>query len=61
MATDRVKGKIEELAGKAKARIGKTIGNEQMQVEGTTEQVTGKAKQKVAKVGERAKGKVEHR
>lgn len=57
--TERAKGKLEELAGKAKARMGKLIDNEQMQFEGAARQLTGRAKQELAKVGERAKGKVE--
>jgi uncharacterized protein YjbJ (UPF0337 family) len=53
--TKRVKGKIEELAGKAKAGVGKTIGNEQMQVEGKARELTGKARLEVAKAAERAR------
>lgn len=58
-AGNRAKGKLEELTGKAKARLGKAIGNEQMEVEGAARQLRGKATQEVVKAGERAKGKVE--
>jgi uncharacterized protein YjbJ (UPF0337 family) len=58
-ASNRAKGKLDELAGKAKSRLGKAIGNEQMQAEGAARQLKGKATQEVVKVGERAKGKVE--
>jgi uncharacterized protein YjbJ (UPF0337 family) len=56
---NRAKGKLEELAGKAKVRLGKAIGNEQMQAEGVARQLRGKATQEVVKAGERTKGKVE--
>jgi uncharacterized protein YjbJ (UPF0337 family) len=58
-ASDRAKGKLDELAGKAKSRLGKAIGNEQMQAEGAARQLRGKATQEVVKAGERAKGKIE--
>lgn len=58
-AGTRAKGKLEELSGKAKAKLGKAIGNEQMQAEGAARQLRGKATQEVVKAGERAKGKVE--
>jgi uncharacterized protein YjbJ (UPF0337 family) len=58
-AGNRAKGKLDELAGNAKARVGKAIGNEQMQAEGAARQLKGKATQEVVKAGERAKGKVE--
>ena len=55
----RTKGKVEELAGRAKARVGRAIGNEQMQVEGTAKSLKGKAVQEVAKATGRARGSVE--
>jgi len=58
-AGNRAKGKLDELAGKAKAGLGKAIGNEQMRAEGAARQLKGKATQQVVKAGERAKGKVE--
>jgi uncharacterized protein YjbJ (UPF0337 family) len=58
-ASNRTKGKVEELTGKAKASFGKAIGNQQMQAEGRFRAVKGKAKQELAKGSERARGKVE--
>ena len=58
-ASKRAKGKAEELTGKAKAKVGKLIGNERMQAEGTGKALKGKATQGVAKAGERVKGKLE--
>jgi uncharacterized protein YjbJ (UPF0337 family) len=52
--TNRAKGKLGELAGKAKAHVGKAIGNEQMQAEGKALELKGKASQQIAKAGERA-------
>jgi uncharacterized protein YjbJ (UPF0337 family) len=55
----RAKGKLSELVGKAQAKVGKAIGNEQMQAEGLARELTGKASQGVVKAGQRAKGRVE--
>jgi uncharacterized protein YjbJ (UPF0337 family) len=57
--TTRAKGKLRELKGKAKAGVGKLIGNEQMQIEGRAEATGSKAKQAVAKAGERLRGGAE--
>lgn len=55
----RAKGKLLELAGKAKAKVGKTIGNEEMEIDGNAKAIRGKAAQEIVKAGERARGKVE--
>jgi uncharacterized protein YjbJ (UPF0337 family) len=55
----RAKGKLAELAGKAKATVGKAIGNEEMEAEGLARELTGKAAQEIVKAGQRAKGRVE--
>jgi uncharacterized protein YjbJ (UPF0337 family) len=55
----RVKGKLNELAGKAKAKVGKALGNEQMEAEGLARELKGKATQEIVKAGERARGRVE--
>lgn len=57
--TGRVRGKVTELAGKAKASVGKAIGNEQMEAEGTARALRGKATQELIKATERIKGTVE--
>jgi uncharacterized protein YjbJ (UPF0337 family) len=54
--TKRVMGKVEEIKGTLKERVGDLIGNNQMQTEGHAEKVTGQARQAVAKVEERVKG-----
>lgn len=55
----RVKGKLDELAGKAKAKVGKALGNEQMEAEGLARELKGKATQEVVKATQRVKGRVE--
>lgn len=55
----RAKRKLDELAGRAKAKVGKAIGNEQMQLEGKAKELAAKAKQGIAKSAERAKGTIE--
>lgn len=57
--SSRTKGKIEELKGRAKARVGRAIGNEQMQIEGAAKSLKGKAMQEAAKAKGRARGSVE--
>jgi uncharacterized protein YjbJ (UPF0337 family) len=55
----RAEGKVEEVTGAVKAKVGEAIGNEQMEVEGRTRQVGGQAKQTEAKAEERTRGTVE--
>lgn len=57
--SSRTKGKVEELAGRAKAGVGRVIGNEQMQIEGTAKRIKGKAMQEAAKAKGRVQGSVE--
>jgi uncharacterized protein YjbJ (UPF0337 family) len=49
MDKDRIKGKIEEVAGKAKRQVGELTGDDKTQAEGLAEQVKGKAHQAVGK------------
>jgi uncharacterized protein YjbJ (UPF0337 family) len=55
----RIKGKVEELAGRAKTGVGRAIGNERMQIEGTAKHLKGKAMQEAAKARGRVRGSVE--
>jgi uncharacterized protein YjbJ (UPF0337 family) len=55
----RAKGKLDEPAGKAKAKVGKAIGNEQMEAEGRARELKGLAAQQIVKAGERVKGQIE--
>lgn len=43
MDKDRVKGTIDDAAGRAKRQVGEWTGDTQTQVEGATQQVKGKA------------------
>jgi uncharacterized protein YjbJ (UPF0337 family) len=57
--TGRIRGKVTELSGKAKASVGKALGNEQMKAEGTAKALRGKATQELIKASERIKGSIE--
>lgn len=55
----RTKGKVDELTGRAKAAVGRVIGNERMHIEGTAKRLKGEATQQAAKAKERVQGSVE--
>jgi uncharacterized protein YjbJ (UPF0337 family) len=57
--TTRAKGKLHELKGRAKAGVGKLLGNERMQIEGRAEATGSRAQQAVTKAGERLQGGAE--
>jgi len=40
-ATERGKGKVEEVTGAVKKNVGRVIDNEQMQVEGRAREIKG--------------------
>ncbi|TMB26550.1 MAG: CsbD family protein, partial [Deltaproteobacteria bacterium] len=42
----RAEGKVNEVVGAVKNRVGAVIGNEQMQAEGKVKELKGEAKQK---------------
>jgi uncharacterized protein YjbJ (UPF0337 family) len=44
-----VQGKIEEVTGAIKNRVGQVIDNEQMTVEGRAKELAGKARQRANK------------
>ena len=46
---ERAKGKVEEVTGVIKNRLGKLIGNEQMKAEGKARKLQGEARQRVNK------------
>lgn len=58
-ATNRAKGKAQEIGGAIQKNIGKAIGNEKMERKGATRELKGEARQEVAKAAERVKGTVE--
>jgi uncharacterized protein YjbJ (UPF0337 family) len=49
-ADDKMDNKTEQLAGKAKEKVGETTGDEQLEAEGHTDQVKGDLKQAGEKV-----------
>jgi uncharacterized protein YjbJ (UPF0337 family) len=49
MDKDRVKGKMEEVAGKAKRKVGELTHDDKTQAEGLAEEAKGKAHQAVGK------------
>ena len=52
----RARGRSHVAAGKTKQRLGKLIGNEQMEATGTTQVHQGEADEAAAKASERAVG-----
>jgi len=42
MDSDRIKGKAEEVTGRAKRQVGEWTGNEKTQAEGAAQEVKGK-------------------
>lgn len=48
--SDKVDNKSQELKGKGKEKLGKAIGNEQMQAEGKADRAKGSLKQAGEKV-----------
>lgn len=49
-ATDKIKNKVQEVAGKAKEKLGDATGNEEMQREGQADQAEAGVKQTGEKV-----------
>jgi len=55
MDKDRIKGKMEDAAGRAKRQVGEWTGNEKTQAEGALEQAKGKTRNAVGKVKDAAR------
>ena len=55
MDKDRVKGKLDEAAGRAKRQVGEWTGDTKTQVEGVARQVKGKAKHAWGKMKDAAR------
>ena len=49
MDKDRIKGKMEDAAGRVKRQVGEWTGDEKAQAEGLAEQAKGKARNAVGK------------
>lgn len=50
-----IEGTVRETAGKAKAAVGKAVGNPSLQTRGKAEEVAGKAQKAVGKATTKAK------
>ncbi len=55
MNKDRVKGKIDEIVGRAKSHVGNVTGDSRTQVEGAVQQVKGKVEIVVGKLKDAAR------
>jgi uncharacterized protein YjbJ (UPF0337 family) len=55
MDKDRIKGKAEDIAGRAKRQVGEWTGDEKTQAEGAMDQAKGKARNAVGKVKDAAR------
>lgn len=55
MDKDRVKGKMEDVAGRAERQVGEWTGDTATQAEGMKHQVKGKARNAVGKVKDAAR------
>jgi uncharacterized protein YjbJ (UPF0337 family) len=52
----KLKGAVEEVAGKLKAGLGRAVGSRQLEAEGQATEEKGKTRQEAAKAGERIAG-----
>lgn len=50
MDNDRIKGKVDEVAGKVKSKVGEMTGDRETQAEGIGQQIKGKVENAVGKV-----------
>ncbi|MGA2888858.1 MAG: CsbD family protein [Terracidiphilus sp.] len=55
MDKDRVKGTIDDTAGRIKRQVGEWTGDSEAQVEGVAQQVKGKAEKIVGKIKDAAR------
>ena len=55
MDKDRVKGKMEDMAGRAERQVGEWTGDTETQAEGAKHQIKGKARNAVGKVKDAAR------
>jgi uncharacterized protein YjbJ (UPF0337 family) len=56
MDKDRIKGKIEDAAGRVKRQVGEWTGDEKTQAEGLAEQAKGKTRNAVGKMKDELRG-----
>ena len=60
MNTDKVKGTIDDAAGRAKRQVGEWTGDTKTQVDGAAQQVKGKAEKAVGNVRDAIKDATKH-
>lgn len=51
---DKVKGKVDEVAGKVRGKVGDATDNEEMEIKGKIQETKGKARQKIGKIKDKA-------
>ena len=55
MDKDRIKGKMEDMAGRAERQVGEWTGDKKTQAEGAKHQIKGKARNAVGQVKDAAR------
>jgi len=55
MDNDRIKGKMDDVAGKVKSKLGEMTGDRETQAEGIGQQIKGKVENAVGKVKDEAR------
>ena len=58
MNKDQIKGKVENIKGRAKEAAGSLTGNKEKQAEGTVERIKGAVREKVGQAKEEVSRKV---
>ena len=61
MNSDKVKGSIDDAAGRVKRQVGEWTGNTESQVEGAAQQVKGKAEKAVGNLRDAVNDAGKHR
>lgn len=54
MDKDRIKGKVEDISGRVKQRVGEWTGDTEIEAEGAKEQIKGKVREMAGKAKEKA-------
>jgi uncharacterized protein YjbJ (UPF0337 family) len=59
MDSDRIKGKMDDVAGKVKSKVGEMTGDRETQAEGIGQQIKGKVENAFGKVKDEGRAAVE--
>jgi uncharacterized protein YjbJ (UPF0337 family) len=59
--SDEIKGKMENLKGRAKQAVGAAIGNKKLEAEGAGERIAGSAEEKLAEAKRKASEKLDEK